>query len=93
MIVDGSISGVMDGCKYNWAVTLHKLVYEAPIRLAWKGFLLWMQANHIDDMVHMDETLNIIINLCKNVSQASLKQVLQNRSCHASAPPLILESQ
>ena len=36
---DGSISGVMDGHKYNRAVRIHKLVYEALIRLAWKGFL------------------------------------------------------
>lgn len=32
-------------------------------------------------MVHVDETLKTISNLCKDVSQASLKQVLQNRSC------------
>ena len=29
MIADGSIAGVMDGRRYNRAVRLHKLVYEA----------------------------------------------------------------
>ena len=48
---------------------------------AWKGFLSWLQANHTDDVVHMDETMNATSNLCKDVSQASLKQVLQNKSC------------
>ena len=41
VIADGSIFGVMDGRKY----ILHKLVYEALIRLAWKRFLssTWMK--------------------------------------------------
>ena len=90
VIADGSISGVMDGCKHNWAVRFHKLVYEVLIRLAWIGFLSWLQANHIDNVVHMDETLKTISNICKDMSQASLKQVLQNRSCQASASPLVL---
>ena len=81
VIADGSISEVMDGRKYNRAVRLHKLVYEALIRLVWKGFLSWWQANHTDDVIHMDETLNTINNLCKDVSQASLKQVFQNMLC------------
>ena len=71
----------MDSRKYNRAVRLHKLVYEALIRLAWKGFFSWLQANHTDDMVHVDETLKTISNLCKYVSQASLKRVFQNMSC------------
>ena len=81
VIADGSISGVMDGRKYNQAVRLHKLAYEALIRLAWKGFLSWLQANHTDDVVHMDETLKTTSNLYKDVSQASLKYVFQNMSC------------
>ena len=81
VIAGGSISGVMDGRKYNRAVRLHKLVYEALIRLAWKGFLSWWQADHTDDEVHVDETPKTISNLCKDLPQASLKQVLQNRSC------------
>ena len=81
VIADGSISGVMDGPKYKRAVRLHKLVYEALIGLAWKGFLSWLQAKHTDDVIDMDETLKTIGNLCKDVSQVSLKQVLQNMSC------------
>ena len=36
VIADGSIAGVLDGKKYNRAIRLHKLVYEALLRLAWK---------------------------------------------------------
>ena len=53
VIADSYISGVMGGRKYNRAVRLHKLVYEALTRLAWKGFLSWLQAIHTDDVVHM----------------------------------------
>ena len=49
--------------------------------MAWKGFRSWLEATHADDVVHMDETLRIIDNLCEDVSQASLKQVLDNSSC------------
>ena len=71
----------MDGRKYNRAVRLHKLVHEALIRLAWIGFLSWLQASHTDDVVHVDDTLKTTSNLCKDVSQESLKQVFQNMSC------------
>ena len=36
VIADGSIAGVLDGKKYNRAIRLHTLVYEALLRLAWK---------------------------------------------------------
>ena len=38
MIAEGSVSGVLDGRRYNHAVRFHKLMYEALQRLAWKGF-------------------------------------------------------
>ena len=71
----------MDGRRYNRAVRLHKLVYEAFTRMAWTGFRIRLEATHADDVGHMDETLRIIDNLCEDVSQASLKQVLDNSSC------------
>ena len=41
-IADGSIAGVLDGKKYNRAFRLHKLVYDAFLRLAWSGFEAWL---------------------------------------------------
>ena len=81
VIAEGSIDGVMDGHKYNRAVRLHKLMYEALMRLAWKGFLSWMEATHMNDMIHLDETLMIIDGLGNEVSQTSLNTVLENKSC------------
>ena len=81
VVAEDSIAGVMGGRRYNRAVLLHTLVYEAFTRLAWKGFRSWLEATHADDVVHMDETLRIIDNLCEDVSQASLKQFINNSSC------------
>ena len=36
-IVEGSVVGVLDGCKYNRGVRLHNIMHEAFMRLAWQG--------------------------------------------------------
>ena len=41
VIVEGSVTGVMEGRKYNRAV---RLVYEAMMRFPWKAFLPWLEA-------------------------------------------------
>ena len=38
VIAEGSVSGVMEGRKYNRAMRLHKLVYEALMRQVWSRF-------------------------------------------------------
>jgi len=81
VIAEGSIAGVMEGRKYNRGVRLHKLVYEALMRLAWKGFLPWLEENHIADLRHLEETLTSISNFCDNICQMSFKEVLENTSC------------
>ena len=65
----------MESCKYNRAVRLHKLVYEAMMMLAWNGFISWMQENHSREAAHLEETLQSIGNLSENVSHSS---VLEN---------------
>ena len=41
IVAEGSCSGVMEGRRYNRAVRTHKFIYEALMRLAWKGFVSW----------------------------------------------------
>ena len=81
VIAEGSITGMMDGRKYNRTVRLHKLVYEALMRLAWKGFLPWMEENHNGDLHHLQETLNFITNVHSSVCKASIQELLENASC------------
>ena len=37
-LTEGSPAGVIEGCRYNRGVRLHKLVYEALTRLVLQGF-------------------------------------------------------
>eukprot|EP00058_Branchiostoma_floridae_P015562 XP_002601050.1 hypothetical protein BRAFLDRAFT_102388 [Branchiostoma floridae] len=55
VVAEGSVSGVMDGRRYNRAVRFHKLVYEALLRLVWSGFLSWMRQNHNEDLTDLEE--------------------------------------
>ncbi|KAK3746969.1 hypothetical protein QZH41_002521 [Actinostola sp. cb2023] len=42
VITEGSVSGVLEGRKYNRAIRFHKLMYEALQRLVWEGFQTWI---------------------------------------------------
>lgn len=81
VIADGSISGVIDGHRYNRAVRLHKLLYEAFLRLAWKGFHPGLEQNHQEDLIHLEATLEAVDNLCKEVSQTGFEGTLEQDSC------------
>ena len=81
VIAEGSVSGVMEGRKYNRAVRLHKLVYEALLRLTWTGFRSWLETTHVEDMVHLDKALEAIDSVAKEISHADLEQILNNPSC------------
>lgn len=37
VIAEGSIDSIMEGRQYKRGIRLHKLVYEALLRLAWRG--------------------------------------------------------
>ena len=45
IVAEGSVSGVMNGKMYNRAARTHKYIYEALMRLVWKGFIPWIEAN------------------------------------------------
>ena len=36
-IVEGSVTGVLDGRRYNCGVRLHNIMHEALMTLAWQG--------------------------------------------------------
>ena len=71
----------MEGRKYNRAVRLHKIVYEAMMRLAWKGFLLWIHANHGAEVHHLEESLKSISTFHDDVSQTSFTSLVDDASC------------
>ena len=58
VIAEGSVSGVMEGRKYNRAVRLHKLVYEALMRQVRSGFQKWVAEKHDEKTSLVDETFS-----------------------------------
>ena len=80
VIAEGSITAVMEGRKYNHAVRLHKIVYEAMMRVAWKVFLPWIQVNHGDEAHHLEEALRSISTFHDEVSQASFTKLMDDIS-------------
>ena len=63
------------------AVRLHKIVYEAMMRLAWKGFLLWIHVNHGTEVHHLEEALKSISTFNDKVSQTSITALMDDASC------------
>ena len=77
IIADGSIGGVLDGRKYNRAIRMHKLVYEALMRIAWGGFLEWLGTREND---RLNEAISVLKDLTSDVSQIALDNVMTNAS-------------
>lgn len=56
-IAEGSVTGVLEGRKYNRAVRFHKLMYEALQRLIWKGFKIWAEGTVYQKCLFQIETI------------------------------------
>ena len=50
VITEGSVEKTLNRKHYNRAVRLHKLMFEACMRLVWEGFLNWMIQSEINDV-------------------------------------------
>jgi hypothetical protein len=81
IVAEGSVENVMSGKKYNRAVRFHKLVYEAFLRLAWKGFYPWFEEHHVEHLPQLQDTIRLVGELHLDVSQETLNNVLQDPSC------------
>ena len=81
MIAERSVTAVMEGQKYNRAVRVHKLVYEVMMRLAWKGFLQWLETKHVGEVHNLEQTLKSIEAFQNDVCHAQIEELLQSPSC------------
>ena len=80
IITEGSISGVLGGRSYNRGVRLCKLVYEALLRLVWKRFYAWLEANHMEDFRDLTGTTQAMKELANNVSSDGLDTAMLDQS-------------
>ena len=76
LVVAGSVSGVLDGKMYNRAIRVHKRVFEGLLRVAWRGFFPWLEANHPDNLEHYRELTNQVNNLHDDLCQEQLDIIL-----------------
>ena len=81
VIAEGSIDKVLDGKQYNRGVRLHKLTYEALMRLAWASFTEWLETNHEGDLHHVDEVIRLVADLQDDTRGATFESTLNNESC------------
>ena len=68
IIAEGSVSAVLDGRMYNRAVRCHKLLYEALLRITWKGFIPWISSVHPEKRTLIHKLEPFIEELCDTVS-------------------------
>ena len=73
-IPDGSVAGITEGRKYNRAIKLHMLLYNASMRLVWKIFSPWIENDHTENVPRMMNTLTVIDNFQNLVNQASFQE-------------------
>ena len=79
-VAEGSISGVLEGRKYNREIRLLKSMYEALLRLAWSGFSDWLEEHQSQDICDHTNAQNILKNFHDNVTSEGYTIALQDRS-------------
>lgn len=80
VVAEGSVSGVMDGRRYNRGVRFHKLMYEALMRLVWTGFRSWIEENHKDAKNFVDVFFNDLEKLYFNICEKEFKKHMASSS-------------
>jgi len=81
IIAEGSVNTVIEGRNYNRGVRLCKLMYEALLRLAGKGFSIWLEEYQSDDLPHLAGMITALESLQENVSNETIDTVLADASC------------
>ena len=82
IIAEGSVNSVLEGRNYNRGVRLCKLVYEALLRLAWKGFYVWLEEHHADDLPHLTGMTRALDPLVQEtVNNETVDAALADASC------------
>lgn len=81
VIAEGSITSVLEGRQYNRGVRLHKLVYEALLRVTWKGFYPWLEEHYIDDVQQLPMVKQCLGELQDKPCHEALDSVVNSEAC------------
>ncbi|CAH3143072.1 unnamed protein product [Porites evermanni] len=80
VIAEGSVTGVLEGRRYNRAVRFHKLMYEALQRLIWKGFQTWVEVKFPEKKQFIQDFFAGLKPLYDNLCQKEQQRVLDSQS-------------
>ena len=81
VIAEGSVNKILEGKHYNRAVRLHKLVYEALMRLVWKSFVDYLKDTQCgDDTMMLRNYRDNLYKLHGSSSHQTLEKALQDES-------------
>ena len=79
VIEEGSVDGILTGKAYDRTVRFHKLMYEACMRLIWRGFMDWFEEENFPEYQELDILLSNINNLSYNdLDSKSFNEILEN---------------
>ena len=81
MIAEGSIDKVLDGRQYNRGARLLNIVYEAILRLAWKGLYSWLVEHQPGDMILLSVVNKTLKKFQENICNVNLDECLNNQPC------------
>ena len=65
---EGSVSAVLEGRHYNRAVGAHKNMYEALMKMTWRGFISWMIEEHQAELTHVGQGMELIRDLNEDLN-------------------------
>ena len=86
VIAEGSVGEVLQGRRFNSCVRLHKLVHEALMRLAWRGFRPWIEENYKQSKSIVDglfgEIGDLYDDICKRLFQKYMTSACSVNSVH-----------
>ncbi len=84
IVAEGSLAAVMEGRHYNRAIRVHKYIYEAFMRLIWRGFLGWIEEHHPDNGNHLEQYHELVSDLHDAICQETFDKMLSLPACKAT---------
>ena len=78
LVAEGSVARVLEGRQYNRAVRVHKIMYEELLRLAWKGFLIWIDSKEVVEQQKVHKGLQAIQEFEGDICQKNFECILQD---------------
>ena len=66
VIEEGLLDEILTGKDYNRTVRFQKLMYEACMRLIWKGLMDWFEEVNFPEYEELDTLVSTIYNLSNN---------------------------